>query len=663
MNAAPDPYNHSFKIYSVTRPADLKMLGESYEVDPEAERIRLAEFVDPTADLEPAKFEHIQPDVPVATERQESTGFEFLDESTGQPQVEEVVNPTTGEINSIQIVYPIQETGGKDFEEELELPDEFFVKYDPEVIPVKDLPGLGGGAFNVLCQNQQAWFKVDREKALAYGVQEDKILVVKGTDKLVDMKPYLQMSPGWETKGLTDEAIQAYNSEVCMTSTDVLRHVSFQFGHAGMKVTQDGFLLTSWLKSLNPSDLWHEYKKKKPDFMPEPVLLKSATPEQRLAHEQLLKLYEEYEERLARFEDWERWYEDYRASRSKESLLLMFWPDWLENILTEEHPLFLEKGVWNESYRLTIKRRDVEMIDLNARLRPTGIWQNTVLTSYQGFESSAENDAVGMRSALMLPFHVLSGEVLSTPNDYTFIPFARPRYEPLNRKLTLHVYHTHYRPELDREYGVKWTDIPVIPAVVYDFYSDDDDSDRLPVDQLPRLTYWIGEGGDFDGRLLGRRILYKTTGKKPIGCDIGSPVCHYEYSIYKGLEYRLVVSLTQQPEKEQEGSEITQSDQNGAAVKQPRIPPKVGATGATRQEKMNTWFSYFTGGRKASELIQDAKDEMDSIAWDYLTSEFYGYISAMAFTAVGVKNPIRTPIPTLPIIIVTHILGYLNLIH
>ena len=657
LYAVPDPYYHSFNIFAVTRPAELEALGEPYEVDPEAEQARLAAFVDPDANT--------QPEEPVDLERQGGTDFEVTDDSTVQPEVEEVVNPLTDEITSVQIMAPVEETGGRELEAtKKESPAQFFVEYDPDVIPVKDLPGLGGGAFNILCQNQKAWFKVDKDKALKYGVPESKILRVKGTEELIDMMPYQQMSPNYETEDFTDEAIQAYNREVCMTTTDVLRHVSIQFGHAGLKVSSKGFFLTSWLKSLEVSSPWHQYNRQKPAFMPDPVLSKSATLQERQAYEEQCKLYEEYEEQLACFEAWEQWYEDYRASRSKESLMLMFWPDWLESILTEEHPLFVEKGVWNESYHLTVKRRGVETIDLNARLNSTAIWQNTVLTSHRDFEPLKETDAVGMRPALMLPFHVLSGEVLTVSNDHTYTPFARPRYEPVNRKLTLHVYRTHYRPELDRDYDIKWADIPTIPAVVYDFYSDDDDSHARPVNRQPRLTYWVGEGGDFDGRLLGRRILYKTIGEKPIGCDVGSPVCRYQYPLYRGLEYRLVVAISKQPQKEREGSSIRQPDVTSGKEgesEQARTPPQVGATGATRHEKLNTWYSFFTRGKQATEVIQGVGDEAVAITRAFLTSEFYDFLASVAFSSIGLK--FHSPIPKFPKILMVRMLQHLNLIH
>ena len=558
VNAVPEPYHQSYKIYLVTRPAELEALGESYEIDPadELEKARLSPPVDQSANS--------RSEEPMTLERQESTGFQIVDEATGMTHIseqDEVVDQCTGEIKSVQIMAPTPGAEGQVVEiAKKELPDQFFIEYDPDVIPVNDVPKIRDGAFNVLCQNQKVWFRVDKEKAISHGIPENKILIIKGISELVDMSPYQQMSADWEKNDWTDEAVQAYNREVCMTTTDVLPHVSVLFGHATLRVNLKDFSMNSWLKSPDKSHHWYQRKHQKPDFMPDPVLSKEATPEEQLAHQKTLKLYEEYEARLTRYEFWEAWYENHRASRSKESLLLMFWPDWFENILTEEHPLFVENGIWGEKYHLTVKRRGVETINLDAHSNPTGIRQKIVHTTYRDSQAMGDSQTVGMRSALMLPFHVLSGEVATIPNNYTYTPLARPRYEPVNRPLTMHVYRTHYRPELDGEYDVKWRDIPVFPSIVYDFYSDDDDSQAKPENRQLRLTYWVGDGGDFDGQLLGRRILYKTTGKKPIGCPEGEPVCHYEYPVYRGLEYRVQISLDQKPIQEQQSVAVKQPD-------------------------------------------------------------------------------------------------------
>lgn len=657
LNAAPDPYHHNFKIYSITRPGDLKAFGESYEVDPDAEKARLSPLVDEASDSLTGE--------PQSLTRQESAG---KGKSTGVPAVEGALNQVSGQINSVQIAEPVQETSSIGLDAiKKERPDEFFVEYDSGVIPVKDLADLGGGAFNVLCQNQKAWFRVDKDKAINYGVPESKILIVKGVDELVDMSPYSKMSTDWETEGLTEEAIQAYNREVCMTTTDVLRHVSSEFGHADLKVNSGGFLLTSWLKSLKASDPWHQFKRRKPAYMPSPVLLKAATPHGKKAHQQLLELYQHYEEKLARYEAFEQWYEDYRTSRSKESLMSMFWPDWFDNIMTEEHPQFLEKGTWNEGYQLTVKRHGVEMINLDAQIKPMGIWQTIVQTTYQGGKSQQERDTIGMSPAMMLPFYVLSGEVGTVRNESTYTPLARPGYGPVNRVLTKHVYHTHYRPELNRDYKISWSDIPAIPAVVYDFYSDDDDLQARPMNRQPRLTYWVGKGGDFDGRLLGRRILYKTAGKKPIGCDAGPPVCHYEYSSYRGLEYRLLVSIKKQPQQKQEGETVRQPDVTSSKEQvsdQSRTPPSSGASGGSRHEKLNSWYSYFTGGRKTSGVIQNIQGEAIEIIWAYLNSVLYENLLSAAFASAGVKYQSPVPkIPTLSKILLARMLQHMNLVH
>lgn len=104
VDTVPNPYHHTFKIYLITRPADLAGFGESYEVNMEAEQARLVS----SGDIVDTPF-----DETVRLERQESTGFEVASGQQNLLGISEVVDPNTGEIQSIRIIAPSAHSGNR----------------------------------------------------------------------------------------------------------------------------------------------------------------------------------------------------------------------------------------------------------------------------------------------------------------------------------------------------------------------------------------------------------------------------------------------------------------------------------------------------------------------------------------------------------------------
>lgn len=629
--ATPQPYQHHFKILSITRSVDFQGPGECYEVDPDAERERLNNCVDPVAEPLNQKTE--------SAEQHEAADSRVSDESGSYATTEE-------------------------------MPSWCYVEYDPNVIPVKDLPELEVGTPNILCHKQRAWFRVNRQKALDYGVPENKIITVKNAVELLDMRPYQEMSPEWENAGLSEEALEACGKDICWSGTTVLRNLSVAIGHAELEVDSRGFVFTSWLKSVIAAHPWHEDKLKKPDFMPMPVLPEPLTLETADDYIEQLNRYREYEAELTKYEAFVQWREASRPSRSRESLLSMFWPEWFEHTVTEENPQFVEKGRWSgdKTYHLTVNRDGVERIQIDAFISHSVIQQVLALTSFQNSPPEKKKAATKMEPALALPFHVLSGDVKTATNDFTYTPFARPRSEPKNRKLSLHTYNTHYRPELDQHdlsTKISSADIPVIPAVVYDFYSDEDDSDVKPEDRQPRLTYWVGTEGDYDGKLLGRRILYKTHRAKSIGCEAGPEICKFKYPIYQGLEYHLEVTLDENGQIKRETSRVRQPDdarEKQCVTKSGQMPPLPPQEENYLTQGLARWRAILTQAKNIAGVGGQAVfNEAEALTRSYLMSSFSNYVIEMASASMGVKC--RSPIPTLPKIVMIRILHHLNLVH
>ena len=230
VQAFPDPYDHFYVIYSITRPYPLNQKereGKENSFSP-------SEFK-----RQPSGGFQVDPgiaDDPPLDDSPPDSGH-----STPEPDCASPKTSIKG-IGNEQHQFFLKEPSAK----QKVATKAYFVRYNPDKYSFKQLHDISTGSENLVCHKGQVWVQVDKSKASIMEISDDHIVEISHPHALYELDSTLG-------ERSTSEQIEAFHQKACIKTIYPFRGLTLQTGFADLKVTLGGFELKKLFTQLRSS--------------------------------------------------------------------------------------------------------------------------------------------------------------------------------------------------------------------------------------------------------------------------------------------------------------------------------------------------------------------------------------------------------------------------